>query len=1239
MSLVSHLYPDQIVEYIVQELAYEGLKGISFDKLWELVSLKVKVDDFYKNIIYSWLSKNDNIELLDRNDRIVDPKPNSYSEVKQSGHLLRVAVEFQWVSLTGSPKVNNPIGGMAFDLLVEIAKSRHEGIDSFTLTKITGQDARSLTSRFKTLGPLVQKIPIIRNRRTLSLLILTKFYDPKKFDTIAVNKSNDDIMVSSEDVRSRIIGSLKSAKHGIRQLSDLRREMEMDKSDRIKRVFRSCINYLAEKGYLDKVLVVSPVAPKRKFSSLKYLKDYVPKAERNQDEDDIEEEDEEVELNEELIADELKDLETEEPPTSLSNVETLEIKSSEDISETPIFNRVFPFQNQVYEIVDETETIGSSSTEILESIFGPSYTRLFSKLIESYTSGKLLPYIANHGIQRHYDFKGRVKFYRYLTRPNFLKFSNSPLDAKGSILPQFEPSKFSIGALNKKNYIPLNTGVDLIQTSDGSTSIFWFGHSANMDSATKAAHRAASREARTPAITGDEDTGKKKRGRPKKGEVRELQPKKQKTKKLEDKQSEENVTIDETNKAQHTTENSESNFEEPQVVQLDSGIVENLVEEPHVLKVADLQGPSFKAIERLSGILTVLEKNSGVYENDFPLLDAVRAEIKMNVDKRTFKRDIQSLIAQHKIYIHEFFVGRENPKMYSLVVNSSASEKSIRNFENIIKGKREQKPTLNIRRLDELQDVEIDFFDNDLEKSFNEVPQAQAPKKQKKRKSSHATDIVSEIQKESVPKAKTPVKKDIKTEPKKKTASEPRPKRRPIRVKQETQSTDWDSSAKKARRSHGTRKKRNASHLNSSETMLLFKAVIICKTINENQINWEKIATLFDDISEEVLRKKWPRIRMMMGPEGSKSARRTWKRILLASVREGKITLPEVEELELESLVKLWQDAEMIGGVEETHESLYANYEENFAHYNFVKNTATSNSFSYDSNSMIQREQYLIGKSFTYVDEPNSKAPEPKEVKDAKSTIRSIIIAILASGSNANIKKLPLLDSFEKQDIDNVFVEMTRKKEVLIASDSKVLLGETLTHILDDNPYDVSLQGVNNFHSVLKELFEANKGLALDPIFENSFMVPIIELLNQRQLDIVRVDHYRREVLIGYEARTLEREKLDCDIILSKGTEPIKDAAKSSPLVPMGKPCSRIWVNVEGQINKPVWFKVNKAVLTSILSQPGITITDLHRKLSALLTKSELSEIIGWLKEADALSEKEFEGLWLCPQWYTVFAV
>lgn len=1308
MALEMELYPDIIVDYIVKELSYEGTAGVLFDKLWELVSLKVKVDHLYKKIIYSWLSKNEKIEILKNDGTVIEPKPIKYADVENTGSFIRVNTDYLWISLTGAPKENNPIGGMAFDLLVEIAKSRGEGIDSLSLTKATGQDSRSLTQRIKALGTLVKKLPIIKNGRTLSLLILNEFYDPTKNNTVSVNEKNDDIIVSSTDIRLRIIGSVKNAKHGIRQIIDLRRELELDKTDRLKVTYRSAVNYLVEKKCLSKVLVIAPSAPTKKFLSLKYLKDYVPKTDPSENDDEPQEEDEGDEIDDDFIDDELKELEGEEQPTSLSNVDDLQVTSLEDDQQVPALNRFFPLQNQVFEIVDKSGPAGLSSTAILESIFGKGYWRLFSKMIGSYTSGKLIPHLANYGIIRHYDFKGRTKFYRYLTKPNLSKISNQPLDPNGSVLPSFKPTKTTLTSLNKKHYTPLIGGVNLVD-DNGTTKIHWHGQGGSETDMVKVKKSSSNLFAGVDN-KGDDSTPKKKRGRPKKGEEASAsntpKPKRMKQK-LKPKDLQEDEIKDE-NKPDVEIPTANGDTKEPsqerdqritpQVADIHSEMVQEAIEpvdssrnhsqdnakdmkadtgknkdeKPgNVLTISEVQGSSFRAIERRTAILKILEENDGVHINDFTFVEALRALLNSTVDKRAFKGDISSLISQGKVRIEEGFKSRDNMKPFSIVIGPTATQESIKSLTDEIKGKK----TLSLKKHDEVQNVELEFYDEEFGKSFNEVPNS-PPKKRRRTKKPVNTEMVEELQREAIEsgvanvQADTTSEETIKNEPKKKATSNStakgavekdvtKPKRprkvattrKPVssKVKQEPHpEDDWEINSKKSRKPHTTRKKRNASHLNSADTMLLFKAVIICKTIKENQIHWDKIAGLFDDIPTEILRKKWPRIRMMMGPEGSKSARRTWKRILLASVREGKITLAEVEELDLETLVKLWQDAEMMGGVEEVGESLFANYEENFTHYNFVKSSASNNAFSYDSNSMVQREQFLVDKSFTYSenDEATIEATsvtghlEQLSTKaTTKDIIKHVIISILASGKNANIQKLPFLETFDKKELEEVFLEMTRRKEILVGADSKLFLGETLTHILDDISYDFSLTKINHFQHVLKNVFDANKGLILNSIFDNSFMVPIVELINQQKMNLIRIDHYRKEVLTGYEARTIEREKLDCDIILSKNSIPIENYRNNTPLVPIGKPCSKIWIDVEGKINKIIWNKVNRIVLTSILSQPGITIIDLYWKLSPLLSPSELADILKWLQDAQSIAAKDFNGLWLLPQWYTIFGV
>ncbi|CCH46700.1 Transcription factor tau subunit [Wickerhamomyces ciferrii] len=1369
---MSLLYPDSIVNKALTELAYEGSQGVSFDKLWELLTPILQIDGFYQKVIYAWLIKNSNVEILNAEEKVIDA-PKNYDDIAQGKYFIRVTSDYQCLVLTGLPKENNPIIGRAYDLLVEIAKSRKEGIDTLTLTQKTGQDKRSLTTRIKNLGNLVVKVPILKNGRNLSLLTLTKFFDNAAYNKNPIKSEKEEkFIINVEDIRLRIINALKNAKHNIRQTADLKRELEMDKSSKLSRNFKSITTYLEEKQFLEKVFVVSPKPPKRQFLALKYLKDYIPKNQRDQndnddldDDDDIpDDDDEEQELNEDLIDDNLKDLEN-EAPTSLTNVENIEITSSKNSKNYTIFNRIFPLQNQIFQLVNNSGTSGLSTNDLLDTVLGRSYDRLFTKVMECYTPENLIPNIANHSIVRHYDFQGKVKFYRYLTRPNFLKFSGQDQDLNGSTLLTYEPTNTSLKELNKKHFTTLNSGVSVVTTLDGHKYLQWFG-SQVIEGSTPS----KSKKKKTTKKDANDNT-KKKRGRPRKGEEDSNKNKQLKVSNIESQTSnideipfigEPSITpqISSTRTSiphqdqepekepQPETQDDISSSIDPQLANpTDIPVADSTTttENPEpstsdtptttekssskdkrktkfneagkfkhskekLITVSDLKVTSFKALERMNTIMKVLKDNNGVMENSIIFSEAVNKEANQQIDRKTFKKDVNSLIEQNKIYIGEFFIGREQQN-HSVIILKGTTNEDLNKAEHIMKEnlKSSGKP---LAKKSTLENIDLEFYDDDFKKSFEtELPPTKRMRAMERRaqrvkelaqneeeknevnenndndindhakaiekayreaQTSNTLTYVDESSSFPFPTSapiQAPVqaqfqapntgltRKSTKAAPKPKKKSTPKKqavKSKPIvakapRVRKEKKTTEWDTPKPKEQRGQSYRNKRNTSNLNSADTMLLFKAVIICKTITKNIIDWEKITKLFNGIPEEILKKKWPRIRMMMGQNGGKVARRTWKRILLSAVKEGRISLEEVENLNLENLVKIWQDSEILGLSDDLSDSLFANYEDNISHYNFVKSSISTNSYLYDPNSMVQREQYLVSRSFTYENNDekdfaqavdhvvnNDDGFEEDNVNN-RSIIRKTIIAIILSGTNTNIRKLPLLESFDKQLVDEVFMEMTRKKEISINLDTKVSIGETLNNILNSNTYDFSITKVNQIQNLLNEVFEAKKAFVLNPIFDNAYMVPIIELLSRNQLDILRVDHYRKEVLEGYEARVIEREKLDCDIILAPGSEKIQNVSNESPLVPMGKPCSYIWIDVEGKINKNVWNKINRLVLITILGKPGITKFDLLEKLSLVLNKEELIKILEWLVDAKAIKEGEFQGVWLNPFWYTIF--
>jgi transcription factor C subunit 3 len=1266
------LHPDIITSHVLEQLAYEGASGVPFERLWELLPAGNEVTPLYKSIVYSWIRTNENLELTSQNS-IIDV-PATIDEVP-SDALIKITEDYQWLVLTGSPKENNSIGNAAFQLLTEIAKQRESGVDSLTLIKTTGQDNRSLTSRIKVISHLIKKFTILKKGRTLSLFIFNKFYKEDILNDFTIsNGTSKEVTINLVDLREKITNTLKAAKSGIRQMNDLRRELEMDKSPRLKVAFKSTISYLQFKGCIAKLLVVSSVSQTKKIRSVKYLKDYV-KADSATVEDDN---DDEEFFNSNLIDDVLKDLDDEDDEQSSSiinnNAAKIEIVDASTTStHTPSLNRFYPLQNQLYEKIQAHGQTGCSSNYIIDEFFGVEYSRLFTKLIESFTSGKLLPHIADLGIIRHYDFNGRVKFYRYITRPNLLALTHQPEDPNGFVLPPFKvKSRETFSQLNKKNFVSLGAKIDTYLDDHGVQRVLWRGDGIQVANVIK--------EEDDDIHELDDITPQKKRGRPKKGEVR---PKKdvKKSKRSQDIDEQTDQTADEIQQIRQIQQIIDQT--ERQQQEGSSSVKEEHIDEKPQLIISEIKGTSFKAIERQAAILRLLEDSDGVREDNINFLNDVRDELGYIVDKKTFRKDIASLISQDKLFIEEIQEDVEANddedegyqedadvkiiKVTSLLISVNANIDAIENLKRTIRERQTKKNSAFSKKLEEVN-LEIDFFDTELRDSFNnpkipiikpqaekKPPKNKQPRQIKPKKTTSKTSHKAEVKQKYTARVEASEPFDPNTSTTDELFENVRTKVRPNFKKLK------EPKVSNVTAPHG-RKRRNGLNLTSRETLILFKAVIICKTINENRIIWSKISELLG-IDSTILRTKWPRIRMMMGTTGIKVAKRNWKKILLNSVRGGEIEMNQIENLELHELVALWEDHDSMnvnsegdfnGAIAELNDEnkLFINPEDNDKHYKFVKLNDEDENIKnhYDSNSMIQREQFLINTVFTYSGKAEDKSEDSNVYEDGGAVddlekIRNIIIAIVASGTNLEVKKLQVLEEFDKDVVNKVFLKLIKSRQIVISHQnqedgkppiSKVLLGEKISTILDDSTFDFKLPKVSKFQNLLKEMLEAQKGLILNPLFDNSYLVPILELAKDKALDLTRVDHYRKEVLSGYEARTLEREKLDSDIILtSLNNQLIKSSPETLKVpIPRGKPCSHIWIDITGSINAELWEKLLKIIVSTLISKPGIVFTGLSKILSPVLSKSDLKSILRWLQENGAVHQGEFDGYWLQSQWY-----
>ncbi|KAH3688553.1 hypothetical protein WICPIJ_000474 [Wickerhamomyces pijperi] len=1086
-----------LLKEITKELCFESTTGIPLQTIWEYLSTKVEtLDEFTKKLIFANLKNNKNVEFLQRAEEISNNKKKSKSaedpiiplEERKSltiededKFLLRAELDYQFFQLTNETRSKTSVGGAPYELLLEIAKSREQGIDSLTLTTVTKQDQRSLTTRINSLNHLVVKLQILKKGRSLSLFIFKPFATQEVLNGIIEVKTKEDGTLNENfnlnGFRQKLMSILEKSKGGIRQFRDLRRELESDKTARLRKMYRSSITFLDEKGYLDRVFVTLAQSNK-KTRAVRFIKPFVDQnahnegsgaeeeesdedeeaGEEDEEEEEEEEEEEVPEFNETLIDDELKMLEgggggnsttnTEGNATGVSelnetNSSKMKISLVKDTHfKIPTFHRFEPSQCQLFQLIDGFKMKGSTSANALNSIFGSGYARVFYKLTECYIHEKHPKHLTNQQIVRFYDSKGRLRFYRYFTRPNFNRLvgaANEPIDEFSGV----KRSTKTIHNLDRSEFVSISSMVDIYE-EDGVHKVYWHGSSGVPPSVKKTMLKSSadySYPKRDSDIPDDPDFPRRKRGRPRKGEERpKSDTKKAKTTKnnagakgqteapllpppptpppppstgvitetANEPASSEPVTVTEpVAHPEGAMENQSGNgpIETKINVDLMAPAIPSStkISKPHIV-FEDLSGNSFQTIERYQSIIQVLVDSQGVKLNDLAFLHEIRAQLGYNADKKTLIKDLHSLIQQGKIHKQVIEVCQEETQkteLHQVIVLSGTTQQTIDDFTSSLLVPKTKKPP---RDLQVLNDVNIEYFDESFD--YDKVQQKKA----------EAAAIAAARAAEESSKAKAAkadkIKKRraaiaaIKNSSKKKIAKAvSRERKLPSKLLKSLKKGVTNLETGNTKRSRKPRpaesrklsRRRTTKTLTPQESLTLFKAVIICKTINKSDILWDKVAELIVDKDPSYLRSVWPRVRTMMGPTGVVKATRTLKKLILRNIRAGHITDEEVLNLDdnLGKLVEMWNDSESSTTVDLNeienyenddegindqlnsylNEKLYINLKENHLRFKLLKNPRT---YKADLSSMVKREAHLASKAYFY-EEDDTDEEEPQE--------------------------------------------------------------------------------------------------------------------------------------------------------------------------------------------------------------------------------------------------------------------
>lgn len=432
-----------MVSDIIRNTALQGNFGASFDEVLKFAedSAKQALDQFFQYAIWRWIRASD-LRITDQGRRLTDEELEEPLErLLKDRRLHFFAPEnTQWVTLTGRPKHDSNLGQYPFELLCAISRARAHGVTTVELSKVTGQDPRSIFSRINTLmeNHLVTKQPVVENGTHTNRLVFHQY--------VSENAAQQAHKATSEgfnknQVAEKLVELVKSAPNGLRLCRDLTSELGFEEFKRGYPMFRRLVRKLSARGIVRRVDVYEPEDPGTRYRCIQFLRDYV--GHDVHDDDDLSEDEEE---------------ETAEEPMGHAPDFSKVV-----VADQTLANLYYPLSTQLWDLVAASGSQGVPAMQIHRQLAGTSYAKVFSRLIDAVAQGstKQPPCRGHLSLVRATDFQARVKFFRY-----FLPFPPKPQWGQFSSQKSCN-SRLSLREVENKTRITLPTPPSIGKLPDG----------------------------------------------------------------------------------------------------------------------------------------------------------------------------------------------------------------------------------------------------------------------------------------------------------------------------------------------------------------------------------------------------------------------------------------------------------------------------------------------------------------------------------------------------------------------------------------------------------------------------------------------------------------------------------------------------------------------------------------------------------------------------------------------------
>ncbi|KAL6451794.1 hypothetical protein SBY92_003102 [Candida maltosa Xu316] len=430
--------------------------------------------------------------------------------------------------------------------------------------------------------------------------------------------------------------------------------------------------------------------------------------------------------------------------------------------------------------------------------------------------------------------------------------------------------------------------------------------------------------------------------------------------------------------------------------------------------------------------------------------------------------------------------------------------------------------------------------------------------------------------------------------------------------------------------------------LDKDDRDILFRCVCISKTFNRTGIDFKTIRELFNIEDVVSMRKTWTHTRKVFGGGAVvEKGIEEFQRMVTKGIEVGAITVADLEDINYRFYLNLWANYKE---TDEDINDIMPLFKDNTDNRNYYDKTVA---FDFSDNfvditelaSMVVKETHLANTPF-FLDDEEPK-PLPRHELDDLRTILKAIFGTSKENSKSN-KVTKILSEFDNKSVQSASSAMIRDRE-LVFFEAQNETNKELFQLTEKVylPLSVRLQPsffttADHFKRNLLHVINANKGFIVSQGISSGNMAQIFELLSSEKINISRID--QKYKFTGYESRAMNKSDLDCDIVLSSSSSQQLDEndAKMSIPVPVGKPCTRLWVDIDGQIDAKLWKDILVATLHHIHFRPGAPLHCIFSRFQSLLSSADFKAVIEWLCESEYISKGPFGGYFTTSDWLSV---